>query len=180
MWCATCWYYALLFQVLDSLFDQKIFPLNSENEPNTDNVGILQSALDTKTSERPEKRCRTLANDIAEGLGKHRLELLCLCELGEHEIGLQSRKNLRCESQDDLLRLIVRVANEDLQGGAPEPAVEVELASDQHPTYAAMKRRGPKLSVEAVFFHGGLDRKPGKRPDRTMMTLHCRWKDPSR
>ena len=51
-----------------------------------------------------------LANDIVEGFRKHRLELLCLCWLGEHEIGLRCRKNLRWESQDDLLRLIVRKA----------------------------------------------------------------------
>ena len=78
------------------------------------NVGMQQSALDTKTSERADKRCRILAFDIAEGFRKHRLEPLCLRELGEHKIGLQCRKNLRCESQDDLLRLIVRMTNEDL------------------------------------------------------------------
>ena len=62
------------------------------------NVGIQQAHLDTKSFKRAEKRCRALANDIAEGFRKHRLELLCLCELGEHEIGLQGRKNLSCES----------------------------------------------------------------------------------
>ena len=70
----------------------------------------------------------------------HRLDLLCLCELGEHEIGLQGRKNLGCRSQNDLLKLIVNMANEDLQGGASEPAVQVELLSGQYPTYAALRR----------------------------------------
>ena len=95
-------------------------------------------------------------------------------ELGEHEIGLHGRKYLRCESQDDLLRLIVRMANEDLEGGATEPAVQVELVSGQYPTYAAMKRRGSKLAVAEVLFHCGLDRRPGRRPDRTMMTSPSR------
>ena len=42
-----------------------------------------------------------------------------------------------------------------------------------------MKRRGSKLAVEEVLFHCGLDRRPGIRPDRTMMTLNCRWMDES-
>ena len=107
---------------------------------------------------------------------KHRLVLLCMCELGERGVGLQCRKNLRCESQHDLLRLIVRMANEDLEGGAPD-AVQVELVSGQYPTHAATERRGSKLAVGEVLLHCGLDKRPGRRLDRTMMTFYCRQKD---
>ena len=62
------------------------------------------------------------------------MELLCLCELGEHEIGLQGRKNLGCASQVHLLEMLVDMANEDLKGGARESAVQIELVSGQHPT----------------------------------------------
>ena len=59
-------------------------------------------------------RCRALAHDAAEGFRKHCLDLLCLCELGEHEIGLQGRKNLCCNTQNDLLELVVEWANDEL------------------------------------------------------------------
>ena len=55
------------------------------------NVGMQQSALDSKKSDRAAKRCRALAHDIAEGFRMHRLDLLCLCELGEHEICLHGK-----------------------------------------------------------------------------------------
>ena len=50
------------------------------------------------------------------------------------------------------------MANEDLQGGALEHAVQVELVSGQYPTYAAMKRRKSKLAVEELLFHCGMDK----------------------
>ena len=121
--------------------------------------GMQQSALDSRTADRAEQRCRALAHDIDEGFRKHHLELLCLCELGEHEIGLQGRKNLGCRSQNGLLNLLVHMASEDLDGGASESAVQVELLSGQYPTYAALKRREPKLAVEAILFHCGLGRR---------------------
>ena len=79
------------------------------------------------------------------------MELLCLCELGEHEIGLQGQKNLDCDSQEELLQLIVQMVDEELHGGAIEPAVQVVLLSGEYPTYAAMKRRGSKLAVEKIM-----------------------------
>ena len=63
------------------------------------NVGLQQSALNIKNRTTAEQRCEMLADDIAEGFRKHRLDLLCLCELGEHEIGLQGRKNLGSASR---------------------------------------------------------------------------------
>jgi len=146
------------------------------------NVGLQQTAMDTKPSSRAEGCCRHLANDIAESFRKHRLHLLCLCELGEHGIGLQGCKNMGRDTQHDLLELIVDMANEDLTGGASEPAAggasepadQVELVAAEYPTYAAIKRHGSKLTVEEVLIHGGLDTRPGDRPDHTMMTLRCR------
>ena len=139
------------------------------------NVGMQQSDLDTKRRKTAEGRCARLAHDIAEGFKKHRLDLLCLCELGEHEIGLQGQKNLRCDSQEELLVMIASMVNRALDGGALEPAVQVDLVSGQYATYAAMTRHGSILAVEKVLFHCGLDRRPGDRLDRQMMTLNCRW-----
>ena len=67
------------------------------------------------------------------------------------------------------------MANEDLTGGASEPADQAELIAGQYPTYAARKCHDSKLAVEEILFHCGLDRRPGERPDRTRMTLNCRW-----
>ena len=139
------------------------------------NVGMQQSDLDTKRRKTAEGRCARLAHDIAEGFKKHRLDLLCLCELGEHEIGLQGQKNLRCDSQEELLVMIASMVDRALDGGALEPAVQVDLVSGQYATYAALKRRGSKLAVDNVVFHRGLDTRPGDRYDRTMLTLNCRW-----
>ena len=141
------------------------------------NASVTQPQLDTASRMRAENTCWRLARDIAEGFRRHRLDLLCLCELGEHEIGLQGRNNLGCQSQHELLQLIVGMANEDLQGGAPEPAVQVELVSGQHPAYAAVTRRGSRLLVDNILFHRGLDTIPGIRVGRTMLTLNCRWMD---
>ena len=56
------------------------------------NVGIQQSDLDSKKCTVAEKRCRKFAGDIAAAFLTHRLDLLCICELGEHDIGLQGQK----------------------------------------------------------------------------------------
>ena len=139
------------------------------------NVGFQQSMLDAKRRHRAVKHCESFARDIAQGFTKNRLDLLCLCELGEHEIGLQGQKNLDCESQQEVLQLITLKVNEEIRRGAEEPAVEVELVSGQHATYAAMKRRDSKLDVEEVLFHEYLDTRPRVRYARTMITLNCRW-----
>ena len=102
------------------------------------NVGIQQSEVDKKNAQDANKKCMALAQDIADAFQKHRLDLLCLCELGEHTIGLHGRKNLSCDTQAELLQWVVRMANR-LLGGASEPA---ELVSGDHPTYAVIRRRG--------------------------------------
>ena len=145
------------------------------------NIGLQQSALDTKKRAVAEARCQALARDIAEGFRRHRLDLLCLCEVGEHDIGLHGQKNLNCDSQEQLLELVAQMATTELRSGALEPAVQVELLSGQYPAYAAMQRRGSVLAVEGVMEHRGLDTRPlmpGQgRYDRTMITLNCRWMD---
>ena len=102
---------------------------------------------------------------------KHHLDLLCLCELGEHEIGLEGAKNLQCRSQEALLGHITDVVNSELrqlveaarqernlQGEQVEVGlVEVELVSGQHATYAAIRRCDSRLAVEDVIFHERLD-----------------------
>ena len=105
------------------------------------------------------------------------MDLLCACELGEHEIGIQGRKNLGCNTQNDLLVLIVDLANAELQFDGSKTVVRVELLSGAYPTYAALKRHESKLVVDEILFHCGLDTRPISLPARTMMTLHCRCMD---
>ena len=85
------------------------------------NVGIQQPQLNTKHKASVEMKCHALAADIAEGFRRHHLDLLCLCELGEHGLGLHGRKQLSCDTQAELLEWVVRMANGSL-GGASEPA----------------------------------------------------------
>jgi len=147
------------------------------------NVGILQTAMDTKHHERAKNRLLKLSLDIADAFTKHCLDIVCLCELGEHGKGLQGSKNFKRETQYDLLTFIVDLVNDDLSrghseraaGGASEPVVQVQLVSGRHPTYAVFRRRDSKLTVEDVLFHEGLDMRTGNRLDRTMMTLKCKW-----
>ena len=89
-----------------------------------------------------------MAHDIAEAFTRQGLDLLSLCELGEHSIGLQVQKNFGCNIQTELMELIsVRVNNELEHNGVAEPVVRIELLSSQHPTYAAFKRLGSELAV---------------------------------
>ena len=137
------------------------------------NVGIQQPELDKKFKKEADKKPRKLARDIAEAFNRHHLDLLCLCELGEHGLGLHGRRHLSCGTQAELLEWVVELANEDL-GGASEPA---ELVSGEHPTYAVIKRTGSRLEVEDVLLHRGLDGRATTRPDqdRMMLTLPCKW-----
>ena len=48
------------------------------------NVGLLQSALNHKKKKRAQKRIDLLVKDVATAFMKHKLQLLLLCELGEH------------------------------------------------------------------------------------------------
>ena len=65
--------------------------------PNLDNalrvafysVGLLQSALNHKKKKRAQKCIDLLVKDVVTAFKKHKLQLLLLCELGEHEIGLE-------------------------------------------------------------------------------------------
>ena len=104
------------------------------------------------------------------------MELVCLCELGEHEIGFHGRKHFGCQDQSELLERITGMVNQELQSDASELALQVELLAGQYPTYAAIKRVGSPLTTE-VQFHCNLDSRPGTRLDRTMMLLECQWMD---
>ena len=139
------------------------------------NVGLQQSDLncDKKSA---EIRCQALAHDIAEAFTRHSLDLLCLCTLGDPEIGLEGKMNLRCNTQKILLEMILGMVSMDRQ-----PHVEVELISGQYPSYAAMKRRGSQPTVENVTLHRRLDKRAlefdrfEERSDRAMLTLNCIW-----
>ena len=57
------------------------------------NVGLTQSAFDDKKQQSAQARIDLLVKDVATAFKKHKLHLLLLCELGEHEIGLDGIKN---------------------------------------------------------------------------------------
>jgi len=147
------------------------------------NVGIVQEALETKHREKAKNRLLKLSLDIAYAFTKHRLDILCVCELGEHGKGLLGDKHFECDTQYDLLALIVKMVNDECRrchaeraaGGASEPVVQVQLMSGRHPTYAVFRRLDSKLTVDDVLFHEGLDMRTGNRLDRTMITLKCKW-----
>ena len=71
----------------------------------------------------------------------YRLHLLCLFKLGQHGTEFQKRKNMGCDTKHKLIKLIVTMANQDLTGGASEPAAgsaseptdHKELVAGQHP-----------------------------------------------
>ena len=67
------------------------------------NVGLLQSALNHQNKKRAQERIDLLVKDVVTAFKKHKLQLLLLCELGEHEIGLQSRKHFQCNTQEELM-----------------------------------------------------------------------------
>ena len=139
-------------------------------------VGLQQSALDAKKARPAQAHCQNLARDIAKAFQLHRLDVLCLCELGEHGIGLQGSRHMGCGTQEELLQQITAMVNDDFRGDAPELAAHIQLVSGEHAAYAAFKRRGSMLAVEEVVFHTGLDTRPGdRRCDRTMLTLNCTW-----
>ena len=59
------------------------------------NVGLTQSALNANKEKRAQARIDVLVKDVATAFKKHKLHLLLLCELGEHEIGLGGIKNFK-------------------------------------------------------------------------------------
>ena len=79
------------------------------------------------------------------------------------------------EAQEHELRHTPRAPQVDRRHGQSR----LDRRCGPHPTYAAIKRHDSKLTVEEILFHCGLDTRPGQRPDRTMMTLNCRWMNQS-
>ena len=63
------------------------------------NVGLLQSALNHPKRKRAQERIDLLVKDVVTAFKKHKLQLLLLCELGEHEIGLEGRKHFQCDTR---------------------------------------------------------------------------------
>ncbi|CAK0829289.1 unnamed protein product [Prorocentrum cordatum] len=66
-----------------------------------------------------------------------------LCELGGHEIGLDGRNNLQCDTQVHLMEVATMTVNgalEQADSGAAEPAaLRVALVPSAHPSYAAIE-----------------------------------------
>ena len=122
-----------------------------------------------------------LVKDVATAFKKHKLQLLLLCELGEHEIGLQGRMHFQCDTQQELMEMVTAKVNgvfEQEDSGASEPAApRVTLISSEFPTYAAIKLDHGDLVVYDICWICDLDDRPHVRPGRlrTMLTLTCEW-----
>ena len=138
-------------------------------------VGLQQNALDSRRAEVAIAFCQRWARDITDAFQLHRLDVLCLCDLGEHGVGLQGCAHLGCHTQEELFLQITTMVADALRGDAPELAAQIQLVSGEHASYAAFERRGSMLAVEEVVFHKGLDSGPAWRADRTMLVLHCTW-----
>ena len=144
-------------------------------------VGLLQSALNHKKKKRAQKCIDLLVKDVVTAFKKHKLQLLLLCELGEHEIGLEGRMHFQCDTQLKLMEMVTAEVNgafEQEDSGAPEPAApRVTLVAGEFPSYAAIKLDEDDLVVVDNCWHCGLDRRPHKTQgdDRTMLTLTCEW-----
>ena len=119
--------------------------------------------------------------DVVTAFKKHKLQLLLLCELGEHEIGLEGRMHFQCDTQLKLMEMVTAEVNgafEQEDSGAPEPAApRVTLVAGEYPSYAAIKLDEDDLVVVDNCWHCGLDGRPHKTQgdDRTMLTLTCEW-----
>ena len=100
------------------------------------------------------------------------IDMLLLCALGEHEVGLTNQAGLLQDVVDRVNR------RQTAGGGALEPAVRATLTSAQHPTYAVIVREpSPLLQINAVEFVTRLDPLGGRAHDRTALLLTVRWCD---
>ena len=79
------------------------------------NVGFQNKTMEGKLG---VGKMQSLARDIREAFSKHNLDVLCLCELGEHTIGLHTVKNWKGSNQEDILKELL-VFVDQIEGGHP-------------------------------------------------------------
>ena len=124
------------------------------------NVGISKPQLNRR-SKNFDKHMKRFAGDIEDAFSECHVDVLCLCELGEHEEGL--------DDQAALLDELVQMATSD----ASELAGTVRVLTAAHPTYAVIVRNRPSLKfLEVSFEHwldDGLD--AGRHLDRTALVM---------
>ena len=115
-------------------------------------LALCKALSITKKKQRAQARIDLLVKDVATAFKKHKLQLLLLCELGEHEIGLEGRMRFQCDTQLKLMEMVTAEVNgvfEQEDSGASEPsAPRVTLVSGLYPSYADIKLDQDDLVVE--------------------------------
>ena len=101
------------------------------------NVGLTDLMINGYKQQQSQVYSERLAQDLVIAFNEFRMHMLCLCELGEHEVGL--------DKQESFLKDIVSRVNKD------GPA-RVRLESGQHPTYAVFIRDDPSVKITAVRY----------------------------
>ena len=89
-----------------------------------------------------ERKMKALARDVRDALKKHNLMVLCLCELGEHLIGLQRIKNWKGDGQEQILNELLATVDR------LRPPLRLQLISCSYPTYAFIGK--PTLQRSAM------------------------------
>ena len=129
-----------------------------------------------------------------KSVASHNLDLLGLCELGQHRTGLHGREHFDASDQQQLMELVVAKANAGLarrkpqkRVGAAEPdpkkAVGAQepdllLLSADIPSYAVIKRATSNFQVDTIRHERDLDPRPNRqnpRPERHMVVCTGRW-----
>ena len=108
------------------------------------NVGVHKDQM-KESAKHYRTSFQKFCDDVEEAFEECRVHMLCLCELGEHEIGLDDQEGF-------LTRIVERV-----NSGASKPAGSLRLVSGEHPTYAVIIRECESLRVREVRLVGGLD-----------------------
>ena len=121
-------------------------------------MGIAKSQL-SRANGNFDKHMKRFAGDIEDAFSECHVDVLCLCELGEHEEGL--------DDQGALLDELVQMVTSD----APELAGTVCVLTASHPTYAVITRSRPSLTISDIQFARGLDPARTHRLDRTALVL---------
>ena len=92
------------------------------------NVGLQQSALEKSNLAKSASRLQWRCDDIGNAFRDHKLDLLGLCELGQHLKGIHGQMHFKAETQEELMELVVDriIAN---KVGSSEPALVLVAGS---------------------------------------------------
>ena len=71
-------------------------------------MGPQQPTLENKKSAKATARIQKLCDDIGNAFRNHKLDLLGLCELGEHLVGLHGKTHFGAQTQEELMKFALK------------------------------------------------------------------------